>query len=260
MTMASLMSGIQKLKIRARTAVYAPGKARITQILSTALDLFLQEGHTAVTLREVARRCKIHVGAVSYYYKSREALIRDLLESAVAPYYEVFDNLAHDLSFAPEVRLERLIRTNLRDLQTEKTSKFFPELWVMANRDAFAAKLVEDIYARQRTAFEQLIAEINPSLGKPELKLLTLFVSSAQEGLTMFVGHKKPWSTSLPAIENIAVLGLIQLVKTIRNEDVHRTRGIECRTKQLGSRCKSEVEETLSNETGFRRHRVGRNT
>jgi hypothetical protein len=44
----------------------------------------------------------------------------------------------------------------------------------MANRDPFAATLVDDIYARQRIVFEELIAEINPHLGKRELsKLLT---------------------------------------------------------------------------------------
>ncbi len=217
------MIDIPKLKIRERTGVYAPGKARITQILSTALDILVQEGHAAVTLREIARRCGIRVGAVSYYYESRSALIRDLLDSAVAPYYEIFGTLVHDVRYSPEERLERLIRLNLRDLQTEKTSKFFPELWVMANRDPFASALVEDIYARQRTAFEHVIAELNPRLGKHELKLLALFVSSAQEGLTMFVGYRKPWSDSLPAIENIAVQGLVSLVKSIRNEDIRHT-------------------------------------
>ncbi len=216
------MIDIPKLKIRERTGVYAPGKARITQILSTALDILVQEGHAAVTLREIARRCGIRVGAVSYYYESRSALIRDLLDSAVAPYYEIFGTLVHDARYSPEERLERLIRLNLRDLQTEKTSKFFPELWVMANRDPFASALVEDIYARQRTAFEHVIAELNPRLGKHELKLLALFVSSAQEGLTMFVGYRKPWSDSLPAVENIAVQGLVNLVKSIGNEDVRR--------------------------------------
>lgn len=217
------MIEIPKLKVRERTGVYAPGKARITQILSTALDILIKKGHAAVTLREIARRCGVRVGAISYYYGSRSALIRDLLDSAVAPYYEIFGNLVHDKSYSAEQRLERLIRLNIRDLQTEKTSKFFPELWVMANRDRFAASLVENIYARQRAAFEHVITELNPRLGKQELKLVTLFVSSAQEGLTMFVGHEKRWSKSLPAIENIAVKGLVNLVKSITNEEVHRT-------------------------------------
>lgn len=214
---------IPKLKIRERTGVYAPGKARIAQILSTALDLLLEEGHGAVTLREVARRCRIRVGAVTHYYASREALIRDLLESAVAPYYEVFGELVQDELYSAEERLERLIRLNIRDLQTERTTRFFPELWVMANRDPFVEKLVDDIYARQRVAFERVIAEVNPNLGKRELKLVALFVASAQEGLTMFVGHKKSWTHSLPAVENIAVRALVDLVRKIRNEDVRRT-------------------------------------
>lgn len=216
------MIEIPKLKVRERTGVYAPGKARITQILSTALDIFIKEGHAAVTLREIARRCGVRAGAVSYYYKSRSALIRDLLKSAVAPYYDVFGSLVHDKRYSAEARLEHLIRLNLRDMQTERTTKFFPELWVMANRDPFASALIEDIYARQRAAFEHVITELNPQLGKREMKLLAMFVSSAQEGLTMFVGYKKPWSESLPAVENIAVQGLVQLVKSIRNEDIHR--------------------------------------
>ena len=214
------MFEIPKLKLRDHTGVYAPGKARIRQILETALDLLIGEGYAAVTLRELARRCQIRVGAVNYYYESRDGLMRDLLEGAVAPYNDVFASIANDRTLSAEERLERLIRINLEDMQTEKTTKLFPEVWATANRDPFVAGVMDDMYTQQRAHFGSLIAEINPALGDRQRELLTLYVSFSMEGATMFMGYGKPWADALPHIQNIAVTSILSLVKTITNEQI----------------------------------------
>ncbi len=212
-----------RLKLRERTGAYATGKARIQQILEAAYEMMIADGISAITLREIARRCGIRVGAVSYYYKSRTDLIQDLIECAVAPYFELYDVVVEDERFSAEQRLERLIRIVLEDIQTEKTTKLFPELWTLANRDPFVADLVDGIYTRQRSSFERLIAQINPGLGNKERAMVTLYVSASIEGQTMFVGYRKPHASELPAIENIAIRSVLDMVRTITNEDVQRT-------------------------------------
>ena len=214
---------IPKLTLRQRTAEYANGKARIVQILEAAYDIMLAEGFEAITMREIARRCEIRVGAVNYYYKSRTDLMQDLFEACLNPYFELYDNLVEDERYSVEERLERLIRAVLKDIQTEQTTKIFPELWSIANRDPWVSDLVDRIYVRQRCSYERLIGQLNPGLGDVERKALTLWVSASIEGQTMFVGFQRPQADLLPAIETLAVHSIITLVKSITNEEIRRS-------------------------------------
>lgn len=85
------MLEVPRLKMADRQCRYVSGQARIAQILEAAMDVLIEHGYSAITLREIARRCGIRVGAVSYYYDSREALIRDLVEAIIGPYVDEFD-------------------------------------------------------------------------------------------------------------------------------------------------------------------------
>ena len=216
------MPDTKGLKLRRGTAVYAPGKARIEQILRTAHQILVSDGYSSVTLREIARRCKVRVGAITYYYKKRDDLVRDLLEWTAAPYFNTYDSLIEDVRLTAEEKFERLIRTILEDIQSENTTKLFPELWAMANHDPFVAKLVDGLYIRQRSSFARLIAELNPSIGQAERDVLAMFVSASLEGTTMFIGHKKTWSGEIAAVENIALSCMVPLVRSMTNDQIRR--------------------------------------
>jgi AcrR family transcriptional regulator len=242
----------QKMTLRRGTAVNASGKARIEQILKAAFQILLRDGYASVTLREIARRCKVRVGAISYYYKSRKDLLKDLLEWAATPYFDIYDQLVSDTSLSAEQRFERLIRLILEDIQTEQTTRLFPELWAMANHDPFVAKIVNELYIRQRSSYARLIAEINPALGDEEREVLALFVSASIEGTTMFIGHKKPYVGALLSIESIAVSSMVHLVRTTTNDHIRREMPALHKQEQPGAH--KDADRT-SNGSGRRKHR-----
>ena len=82
------MIGAKRLRTRAGSGIYQTGRERVTQILETALDIIIESGYQALTLREVARRCSIQIGAVTYYYTSRSDLLQDVLNMVRVPYAE----------------------------------------------------------------------------------------------------------------------------------------------------------------------------
>src|SRR5437762_11114409 len=168
------MFEIPRLKIRERTGVYATGQGRILQILEAALDVLVEYGYRAVTLREIARRCNIRVGAIGYYYKSRDDLMQDLLNAVIASYVEVFDSIRADTGKSAEERLEIVIALILDDIQTRKTTRIFPELWAAANHDPFVATAVDSIYIKARLVLNELIRELNPALCDEERETLAL--------------------------------------------------------------------------------------
>lgn len=204
-----------RMRTRKGAGAYQTGRERLNQILETALDILIEDGYQAMTLREIARRCGVQVGAVSHYYKSRDDLMQDVLSMVLAPYAENFKAIRHASGLTAEVKLEKLITLLLEDIQTKKTTRLFPHLWALANHDAFVAKAVDRIYILERLTFTGLIEKINPALSRQECETLAVFVSSAVAGSTMFLGFEKPWARELPLYRAIACRALINLVKTI---------------------------------------------
>lgn len=217
---ARAMSDPPELRTRKGSGVYQTGRERVGQILDVSLDILLESGYQALTLREVARRCGVRIGAVTYYYKGRNDLLQDVLNRVLAPYAENFRAIREAPGLSGEQKLERLIRLLLEDIQTKKTTRLFPHLWMLANHDPFVATAVDRIYVLERLTLNSLVAEINPGLSPQERETLSVFISASIAGSTMFVGHEKPWSGELPLYAAISSLALVGLVRTFRPEQL----------------------------------------
>jgi AcrR family transcriptional regulator len=214
------MIGAWRLSNREGSARYQTGRDRVAQIIEVALEIILESGYQALTLREVARRCKVQIGAISHYYKSRAVLLQDVINSVMVPFSENFRAIQHAPGATPEQKLERIIRFLLDDIQSRRTTRLFPHLWMLANHDDFVAKAVDSIYILERATFTDLIAAINPSLDTAEREALAVFLSSAIAGSTMFIGHEKPWGRHLPLYSAITCRALIEVVRTITPDQI----------------------------------------
>lgn len=213
-----MIIGAKRLRTRAGSGIYQTGRERVVQILEAALDIVIESGYQALTLREVARRCKIRIGAVTYYYKSRSDLLQDVLNLVLVPYADNIEAIVKEPGPTAEQKLERLIRLLLGDIRTKRTTRLFPHLWALANHDPFVAKAVDSIYILERRTLVRLFVEINPSLNEQEREALAVYVSASIAGSTMFIGYEKPWSEELQLYSAIACHGLIELVKTATPE------------------------------------------
>lgn len=217
---AEEMIGANRLRTRTGSGIYQTGRERVVQILETALDIIIESGYQALTLREVARRCNIQIGAVSYYYKSRTDLLQDVINMVLVPYADNISAIVREPSLSAEQKLERFIRLLLDDIQTKRTTRLFPHLWVLANHDPFVAKAVDSIYILERRTLTRLIGEINPSLADQEREALAVYVTASVAGSTMFVGFEKPWAGELRLYSAIACHALVELVKSVTPEQL----------------------------------------
>jgi AcrR family transcriptional regulator len=215
------MFEVPRLKIRPGTGAYEKGRARVVEILEAALDILLDKGYRAISIRRIAEACDITVGNVTYYYPTKDALVKDLLDSVLESYMDVFNHIQTAPLTAEEKFIE-VVRLILQDIQTKKTTHLFPELWALSNHDPFVAERVDELYFKVRIILNELIPILNPRLNKEERETVALFVSAALEGTTMFAGYKKPWGPRMPMIEGIAVKALLECVKTITPEEIHR--------------------------------------
>jgi AcrR family transcriptional regulator len=214
------MQDLPRQRSRKGSGVYQTGKERLLQIQEVALGILVEEGFPALTLREVARRCNIQIGAVSYYYKSRADLFQDTISNVLKDYAENFRSIVRDREKSDEERLRGLIELLLDDMQSKQTTRLFPHLWMVANHDEMIAQTVDRIYILERNTFNMLISRINPKLSKQERETLSVFISAAIAGSTLFVGFEKPWARELPLYRAITSRALVETVKTITSEQL----------------------------------------
>lgn len=205
---------VPDLVIAEREGGYARGRAGYEAIVHAALDLLIEEGYRAISIRKVATRCGLSAGNVSYYFPTREGLVRVLLDAIIRSYESEFDVILHDPALAPTRKLADICTLILEDIGTKKTTRVFPELWALSNHDAFVYERMHELYARARVSLEVLIAEINPALPELDRADLALFMSASMEGMTVFAGHEKPFAARMAQLTRITVAGFVHLAQS----------------------------------------------
>jgi AcrR family transcriptional regulator len=171
-----------------------------------------------MSMRRVAAACGMRLGNLTYHYPTREDLVRGLLNAVISSYEVEFAAIVHAPGVPPEERLARVCGLIIEDIGSKKTTRLFPELWALANHDAFVYERVHELYDRARAPLIEIIAEMRPDLGEAVRFDLALFISASMEGLTVFAGYRMPYSAHLPAVEQVAIRSFIDLVRAYSPE------------------------------------------
>lgn len=197
---------------RTGTATYATGQETAQRILDVARRLFMEEGHSKLTMRRIAKAAGMSPGNLSYYYPTRADLLADLLQHVIDGYISQFQTL-RGASDDAEEQFRAVLGFVFDDLATRETTLFFPELWVLANRDDWIAQQMEKMYAQYRAILVDVIGLINPGLTETRRADLALMISASIEGHTMFVGHDRPHRARAGKLRNVLIEHFLRLVK-----------------------------------------------
>lgn len=201
---------------RPGTATQQKGLSRLMSILDAARDIFTEEGYNSLSMRKVAAKASISIGNLNYYYRTKEDLLRDLLDYVITPYLEEFDRARQRAGDSPEKQLRAVLEFWIEDLGTPETTGFFPECWALANHNPFVAELMDEMYAKAREALVELIPLINPTLTRKEIEQLALYMCASMEGLTIFAGHEKPWHSQLPGLKKLSIGHFMDMVTSMK--------------------------------------------
>lgn len=203
-----------------REGGYLKGHETRELILRTALTILIEEGYRAMSMRRVAAACDLKFGNLTYHYRSREDLVRAMMDAVIRSYEIEFEDIMHMPGVPPEERLRRMCMLILDDIRSKKTTRFFPELWALSNHDPFVLERIQDLYVRARAPLLEIITEMRPDLPPTDRETVSLFISGSMEGMTIFAGHEKPFEPRMPQIERVAVHAFCNLVKTITSEQI----------------------------------------
>jgi AcrR family transcriptional regulator len=187
---------------RPGTAVLPKGRERREAILDAATAVLVHEGYARLSTRKIAARAGIQPGNLQYYYRSKQDVVRAVLERylerAIA---SVEARIAAADDGTPADRLQSAVDGILADQQSPDGCRFFFELWALAAHDATVAEMMHDFYTRWWRRSVALLLEINPQLGRPRAERRTALLIAMFEGLTLFRSRRPPYALPLPALE-----------------------------------------------------------
>lgn len=208
--------------VRSRPGSYARGAETVDLILQAALDVLIDEGAGAFTLRRIAARCGMKVGNLSYHFPRKEMLIQLLLEELLRFYEKLLDETVRQPGLSVEAQLAMMIEITLDDITTKRTTHLFTELWALANHSEVIAERVAAFYRIAHGHIGAAVAQLNPALSPDEVHAVAMFISAAMEGSTIFAGHGKASAAQMPRLKGIASTALVALAKTITPADIQR--------------------------------------
>ena len=203
---------IKNIQTRHERGNSRKGEEQLLNILSASRSVLIDVGYSSFTMRKIAEKARMSLGNLSYYYKSKQAILSDLLDAVMDNYQEILDEIVYDPKLSDKEKLKKTIKTIILDLGRKETTHFFPELWALANHNKEAATGMDLLYQRERKIFDLLISRLNPDLSSEHCGLLSLFISTSLEGQTMFVGYKKPSAEQREALAELASDILLKMV------------------------------------------------
>ncbi|MFT5579117.1 MAG: AcrR family transcriptional regulator [Paraglaciecola psychrophila] len=190
------------------------GENTAQSILLAAEQWLIEQGYHNFSLRKVAAAAEVTLGNLQYYYPSKDALIKAMLDNAITRYLIVFDRIRQSAGDDPKEQLKGLVSEIMHDLTTYRTTVFFPELWSLSNHDDHATEFLDAMYEQYRQVLVEVISLINPTLSVQQLKRLAVFISASMEGHTVFIGHGKPWTQETDNIISMASQSFLWLVES----------------------------------------------
>lgn len=212
-------NAIPDLTLPTRVGGYARGHETRELILRKALAILVEEGYRAMTMRRVAAACGMKFGNLTYHFRTREDLVRDLLDAVARSYETQLQAIAGSTTPAEE-RLRLMCDLLLGDIRSRRTTRLFPELWAASSHDSLVQENLRVLYARVRAPFVAIIGELRHDLPEPDRDLLALFLMSSIGGLIVPAGLELPLESEMPRMWQIALRSLLSLVCTISENEV----------------------------------------
>ena len=174
---------------RAGPAGRQKGHDTAAKIVLAARELLMEEGSAHFSMRNVAARAGVHLANVQYYFKTREDLVRALLQETGARYRASYDDLIASAPADRVGRFEAVVDFNLRDIATSETRRYFIQLWaLLTTLDGDSGNLMSDLYAIDIQQLSDCIADLVPDTDPAEVRRRASVLAALIEGLIVVRG------------------------------------------------------------------------
>lgn len=176
------MTRIRAAKVKAGFARRANRETRRAQIIDAALKILAYEGYAKFSMRNVAAKAGMTLGAVQYYFRNKNDLLLAMTEYKLQVDYLATEDARSKSPLSAEGELVAVIDLLLKDNKKPFIYGLDFQLFALACADPTAAKCVDSFYATVRQWFESLLMNIDPTLTHQQRRSRAIVILSLLEG------------------------------------------------------------------------------
>lgn len=167
-----------------RSGLRAQGQRTRNAIIRAARKLLLEGGSLEFSLREVATRAGISISNLQYYFPSRLAVLRAVVEPVIEVYLRDLER-ALGSGTAPRETIIMLLERGLRDSRSSETTALLWHFISLAAIDDECSRLLDDWYENLTRGVAKLVRAQNPAITPADsLHRATLMIAMV-DGLSL---------------------------------------------------------------------------
>jgi len=181
----------------------------ISKIIAAARARFTEDGHAALTLRDVAAEAGVAVGNLTYHFPTKRILIEAMLRETLSDYFELH---LRKLETADTLPIDILLNlTEFYIADARQSHRFFCQVWGYAGSSDQAKLTVRALYRPIGQVMYYLVRAANPKLNNTQIREAVLQIFSLEEGYKLFIAMGPDDDAALKSAEQ----GIRTLTKQI---------------------------------------------
>ena len=200
-------------------------EVRRTQIIDAALKILAFEGASGFTLRNIADKAGVTLGAVQYYFRNKSDLLLALTEYKLQIDFKATENARKKFPQSPEAEFLAVINLLIKENKRPLIYGLDFQLFALACSDKVAEKCVNKFYRTIRAWIEGSVQTINPDISSIECGRRAVVILAMMEGLMQVLYRDKRNKSEFSEIEDIVrkeALRIAEGVPTGSNFIPHR--------------------------------------
>ncbi|GAB3627982.1 hypothetical protein GCM10027419_28330 [Pandoraea terrae] len=171
-------------------------------IVRVARKLLLEGGPLEFSQRAVALGAGISISNLQYYFPTRLAVLRAVIEPVIDAYLGDLRR-ALDNSVSPRETLDALMERGLRDANDAESAALWAHFVSFASTDPGCSRLLDEWYDTLTRELAQLVRAANPECHEADsLHVATLLIALVDGGLALQLGagrHKRTYMQGFDA-------------------------------------------------------------
>ncbi|MGO9020610.1 MAG: TetR family transcriptional regulator [Syntrophobacteraceae bacterium] len=188
------------------------GYERARAILAAARAIFASEGYAGLAMRTVAARVDVNLSTVQHYFPSKDALLEALLLQTLQDYQAFVDRQVESEAGGSRLaKFAAVIDYFLDELSTSESNGVLCELFALANRNSFAAEVLDKMLTRGRKVFRNLIRSLAPELSATQTELRGALIVAQLQGLMLYLAKSRPQHNELAGLKLAARAAIVRL-------------------------------------------------
>ncbi|RYZ22172.1 MAG: TetR/AcrR family transcriptional regulator [Chitinophagaceae bacterium] len=129
------------------------------QIIRTAESLFSQKGYDGTSVRDIAEAAGVNIAMISYYFGSKEGLIKALFEERTSDIALQVESLLRDTNLTPWEKMERALDNYVERIANKVQFHKIMMYEQMLEKNTFLTTLLMDLKLRNLEKIRALLQE-----------------------------------------------------------------------------------------------------